>query len=61
MDGRTDGRSHRWTFVRYFGTQQVPIGMPRLTDGRTSQSLYATHFYKTSYYLCQYHHFKIHA
>jgi len=27
--------SHRWTFVRYFGTQQVPIGMPGLTDGRT--------------------------
>ena len=26
--------SHRWTFVRYFGTQQVPIGMPALTDGR---------------------------
>jgi len=20
--------SHRWTFVRYFGPQQVPIGMP---------------------------------
>ena len=38
--------SHRWTFVRYFGTQQVPIGMPgltdRRTDGRTSQLLYAT-------------------
>ena len=32
--------SHRWTFVRYFGTQQVPIGMPGPTDGRTSQILY---------------------
>jgi len=27
--------SHRWTFVRYFGTQQVPIGMPGRTDGQT--------------------------
>jgi len=25
--------SHRWTFVRYFGTQHVPIGMPGRTDG----------------------------
>jgi len=29
--------SHRWTFVRYFGTQQVPIGMPRQTDGQTDR------------------------
>jgi len=29
--------SHRWTFVRYFGTQQVPIGMPGRTDGRTDR------------------------
>ena len=34
INGRTDGRSHRWTFVGYFSTQQVPIGLPRLTDGR---------------------------
>ena len=34
---RTDGRmesSHRWTFVGYFSTQQVPIGLPRQTDGQ---------------------------
>jgi len=27
--------SHRWTFVGYFSTQQVPIGLPGQTDGRT--------------------------
>ena len=30
-------RSHRWTFVRYFGTKQVPIGMPGQTDRRTDR------------------------
>jgi len=31
--------SHRWTFVRYFGTQQVPIGMPGRTHARTGVTL----------------------
>jgi len=33
--------SHRWTFVRYFGTQQVPIGMPgRTGDGRRTLKIH---------------------
>jgi len=34
--------SHRWTFVGYFSTQQVPIGLPGRTDGRTAgrQAMY---------------------
>jgi len=31
--------SHRWTFVRYFGTQQVPIGMPGRTDGQGKNNM----------------------
>ena len=33
----TDGQTsaHRWAFVGYFGTQQVPIGAPGQTERRT--------------------------
>jgi len=63
-DGRTDRRtdrqmesSHRWTFVRYFGTQQVPIGMPGQTDERHTIIRPKFHFGRiksTMYFAIQY-------
>jgi len=32
--------SHRWTFVGYFSTQQVPIGLPGRTDGQGKKNMY---------------------